>query len=371
MRILTGFTRALPGTLSLGVGRVLALPAAARTAGGRPSNFAYSSFAGTRLRMADQRSPDCTLYVGSLDAEVDEDLLWELFTQVGIVSSVFMPRDRIAHTHFAYAFVEFESSQDAEYALRVFTASGIKLYGKPLKLNWSAEDKKERLDVGANIFVGNLDPGEKHLKAVLAKAFGSFGTLLFQPKVSYPQPNADPTLSDQNRAAATAVIKYSSFAASDRAIKEMNGQFLTGRRIRVEYAFKAGSSRRERHGSQAERLLAESSSSTAGRAITTATTTTRGADVPELLPSSIATPGIAPASAVASASYPAYGIGRLPTAAAASHLLSSVAFYPPPPLPAAALLASRVRPPLPPPPPPPPPPLPATFLPPPPPPPPL
>ena len=33
----------------------------------------------------------------------------------------------------------------------------VKLYGKPIRVNQASKDK-ETLDVGANIFVGNLDP---------------------------------------------------------------------------------------------------------------------------------------------------------------------------------------------------------------------
>ena len=34
---------------------------------------------------------------------------------------------------------------------------GMKLYGKPIKVNKATQDKKTQ-EVGANIFVGNLDP---------------------------------------------------------------------------------------------------------------------------------------------------------------------------------------------------------------------
>lgn len=33
----------------------------------------------------------------------------------------------------------------------------IKLYGKPIKANKASQDKRAQ-DVGANLFIGNLDP---------------------------------------------------------------------------------------------------------------------------------------------------------------------------------------------------------------------
>ena len=37
------------------------------------------------------------------------------------------------------------------------TLNMIKLFGKPIRVNKSSQDKKSQ-DVGANLFIGNLDP---------------------------------------------------------------------------------------------------------------------------------------------------------------------------------------------------------------------
>jgi splicing factor 3B subunit 4 len=49
-----------------------------------------------------------------------------------------MPRDKITGTHSGYAFVEFASEQDADYAMK--TMNMVKLYGKPIKINKVAVD---------------------------------------------------------------------------------------------------------------------------------------------------------------------------------------------------------------------------------------
>lgn len=120
----------------------------------------------------------------------------------------------------------------------------IKLYGKPIRVNKASAHNKN-LDVGANIFIGNLDPeiDEK----LLYDTFSAFGVILQTPKIM-----RDP---DTGNSKGYAFINFASFDASDAAIEAMNGQYLCNRPITVSYAFKKDS-KGERHGSAAERLLA-------------------------------------------------------------------------------------------------------------------
>lgn len=75
--------------------------------------------------------------------------------QGGPVVNVHMPKDRITLLHQGYGFVEFLTEDDADYACKVMNM--IKLYGKPIRVNKASAHQKN-LDVGANIFIGNLDP---------------------------------------------------------------------------------------------------------------------------------------------------------------------------------------------------------------------
>lgn len=70
------------------------------------------------------------------------------------------------------------SEADAEYAVKIMNQ--IKLYGKPIRVNKASYDKKQ-VDVGANLFVGNLDPNVD--EQTLYDTFSTFGTLADQPKV--------------------------------------------------------------------------------------------------------------------------------------------------------------------------------------------
>ncbi|XP_045394515.1 splicing factor 3B subunit 4-like [Lemur catta] len=188
------------------------------------------------------RNLDATLYVRHLDEKVSEPLLWELFLQAGPVVSTHIPKDKVTGQHQGYGFVEFLSEEDADYAIKIMNM--IKLYGKPIQVNKASVHNKN-LDVGAKIFIGNLDPeiDEK----LLYDTFSAFGVILQTPKIMQNR--------DTGNYKGHAFINFASFDASDAAIEAMNGQYLCNRPITVSYAFKKDS-KGERHGSIAERLLA-------------------------------------------------------------------------------------------------------------------
>nr|CAD7429137.1 unnamed protein product [Timema monikensis] len=187
-------------------------------------------------------STDATIYVGGLDEKVSEALMWEVFVQSGPVVNVHMPKDRVTQMHQGYGFVEFMGEEDADYAIKIMNM--IKLYGKPIRVNKASAHQKN-LDVGANIFIGNLDPEVD--EKLLYDTFSAFGVILQTPKIM-----RDP---ETGNSKGFAFINFASFDASDAAIEAMNGQYLCNRPISVSYAYKKDA-KGERHGSAAERLLA-------------------------------------------------------------------------------------------------------------------
>ena len=82
---------------------------------------------------AGDRNQEATVYVGGLEARVNEELIWELFLQVGQVSNVHLPRDKVTHEHQGYGFVEFKSEEDADYAIKILHM--VRLFNKPIKVN--------------------------------------------------------------------------------------------------------------------------------------------------------------------------------------------------------------------------------------------
>ncbi|KAL6719584.1 Spliceosome-associated protein 49 [Lecanora helva] len=189
-----------------------------------------------------EQDKEATVYIGNLDERVTDSLVWELMLQAGRIVNVHLPKDRVTQTHQGYGFVEFISEEDAEYAARIMNQ--VRLYGKPIRVNKASADKQKTVEVGAELFVGNLDP--MVTEQTLYDTFGRFGSLITAPKVARD---------DANLSKGYGFISFSNFEASDEAVANMNGQYLMNKEISVQYAYKKDG-KGERHGDQAERMLA-------------------------------------------------------------------------------------------------------------------
>jgi len=189
------------------------------------------------------RNQEATVWVGGLDTEVNEQLLWELMLQAGPLVTVHIPRDKITGEHSGYAFVEFASEEDADYAMKIMNM--VRLFGKALKINKASRDRKD-MDVGANVFVGNLDAEVDD--QLLYQTFSAFGQVL----------SAKVMLDDDKNSKGFGFVNFADFESSDAAMV-MSGQFLCYRPIHVSYAYKKEGEKGERHGSDAERMLAKKS----------------------------------------------------------------------------------------------------------------
>ena len=174
------------------------------------------------MQVGKQRNADATVYVGELDGQVDEEILWELFLQIGPVVYVHIPKDKVTNQHSGFGFVEFQSEVDAEYAAKVM--AGIKLYGKPIRINRANNARKAgaaSLDVGANLFIGNL--AHEVDERMLYDTFSRFGMIVTTPKLM-----RDPETMESK---GFAFVSFGDFEASDAAIAALNGQYLGGRPI--------------------------------------------------------------------------------------------------------------------------------------------
>ncbi|KAJ3118941.1 Splicing factor 3B subunit 4 [Nowakowskiella sp. JEL0407] len=143
--------------------------------------------------------------------------------------------------HMGYGFCEFMSEEDADYAIKIMNM--VKVYGKPLRVNKATADKKN-LEVGASLFLGNLD--EAIDEKLLYDTFSAFGVIVQTPKIARDE---------AGNSKGYGFISFDNFESSDTAIESMNGQFLMNKPITVSYAFKKDG-KGERHGSMAERILA-------------------------------------------------------------------------------------------------------------------
>ncbi|MCJ1312775.1 hypothetical protein MMC25_006451 [Agyrium rufum] len=189
-----------------------------------------------------EQDKEATVYIGNLDERVTDALVWELMLQAGRIVNVHLPKDRVTQSHQGYGFVEFISEEDAEYAARIMNQ--VRLYGKPIRVNKASADKQKVVEVGAELFIGNLDPMVS--ESTLYETFGRFGSLVAPPKIARD---------DANLSKGYGFVSFSNFEASDEAIANLNAQYLMNKEISVQYAYKKDG-KGERHGDTAERMLA-------------------------------------------------------------------------------------------------------------------
>lgn len=168
-------------------------------------------------------------------------LVWELMLQAGRIVNVHLPKDRVTQTHQGYGFVEFQTEEDAEYSAKIMNQ--VRLFGKPIRVNKASADKQKTLEIGAELFIGNLDTmvDEK----TLYDTFSRFGTLIAPPKV---------TRGEDNLSKGYGFVSFADFESSDDAIANMHGQYLMNKEISVQYAYKKDG-KGDRHGDEAERML--------------------------------------------------------------------------------------------------------------------
>lgn len=188
------------------------------------------------------KNQEATVYIGNLDEKVNESLLYELMVQAGPIVTVNIPKDRITGIHQGYGFAEFQSEEDADYAVKILNL--IRLYGKPIRVNKASANKKS-YDIGATLFVGNLAPEVD--EKVLYDTFSVFGKLINAPRLQRD--------GITGASKGFGFVSFDNFESADLAIESINGQYLCGRSVSISYAFKR-EGHSERHGTVAERLLA-------------------------------------------------------------------------------------------------------------------
>lgn len=78
------------------------------------------------------------VFVGNLDFNTTRAEVQTLFSEIGAIRDVYLPMDRTTGRPRGFAFVEFESDEDAAKAIEKF--NGFTLGGRALRVN-AAEDR--------------------------------------------------------------------------------------------------------------------------------------------------------------------------------------------------------------------------------------
>eukprot|EP00298_Acanthocystis_sp_HF-20_P005361 c15556_g1_i1.p1 GENE.c15556_g1_i1~~c15556_g1_i1.p1 ORF type:complete len:582 (-),score=184.63 c15556_g1_i1:161-1906(-) len=160
-----------------------------------------------------------SLYVGDLQHDVTEALLFEIFSNVGPVSSIRVCRDSVTRRSLGYAYVNFHSVADAERALDTLNFHAIK--GFPCRVMWSHRDPSVRRNASGNLFVKNLAPTIDH--KALYDIFSPFGSIL----------SCKVAIDADLKSKGFGFVHFATEESAEKAIEKVNDETFEGLKVFV------------------------------------------------------------------------------------------------------------------------------------------
>lgn len=171
-----------------------------------------------------------SLYVGNIDPTVTEPQLTDLFSTIRPVLSTKIIPDKRNPQGPHYGFVEFGTHQDALLALQ--TLNGHRVMDYEIKVNWAFNNEVEDTSGHFHVFVGDLSAEVND--QVLTKAFGVY------PSMSDARVMWD---MGSGRSRGFGFVAFRDRQDAERALEQMQGEWLGSRAIRVNWANQRGSSK--------------------------------------------------------------------------------------------------------------------------------
>ncbi|KAL5701998.1 hypothetical protein ACHQM5_027273 [Ranunculus cassubicifolius] len=156
------------------------------------------------------------LFVGGLHPSVTESDLYDLFSSVASVVSIWIHKNK---GNLNYGFVNLEDSQQASIAMRRLNSTPVN--GMPIKIGPSYRNRPITRGGQANLLVQNLDASIDD--KLLHDTFADFGTIL-----SYK------VAKDRNgQSKRYGFVQFEQERAAQNAIKGLNGVLIKDKQLRV------------------------------------------------------------------------------------------------------------------------------------------
>ncbi len=178
-----------------------------------------------------------TLWMGDLESYMDEEFVRNLYgTDVQPhISQIKIIRDRSSGQPAGYGFVEFASNEVAKSVLQNYSGRNIpSLPGKIYRLNWAtfgtSGQRAPEQNQGHAVFVGDL-------------ASDVTDYLLYQTFAqTYPSTRTAKVVMDQGtgQSRGYGFVRFDSEQDMVRALREMQGQYISSRPIKVSHVTRKG-----------------------------------------------------------------------------------------------------------------------------------
>ncbi|PIN08952.1 Polyadenylate-binding protein (RRM superfamily) [Handroanthus impetiginosus] len=163
--------------------------------------------------------PAAALYVGDLQQDVTDGMLFDAFKEFKSIASVRVCRDSVTGRSLCYGYANFFSREDAIHAIEVKNHS--KLNGKAIRVMWSHRDPDARRSGIGNVFVKNLSESTDSMK--LQEIFGKFGTILSCKVVT----------SHDGKSEGYGFVQFESEDSANAAIENLHGSIVEGKQMYV------------------------------------------------------------------------------------------------------------------------------------------
>ena len=163
------------------------------------------------------------VYVGNLDEQINEEMLYNFFAGCGPITSVKIMRHIVTRKSRGFGFVNFAHKKDALYAEEKL--DGRKIINNHLRIY--LKDKFKSIDKHANVIVSNLpaDITEKELREI-CEGFGP----VFSVKILDGE--------DPDNNTKRAFVLFENLQAAQTCIEGMNGMNHRNCKLQVENSVK-------------------------------------------------------------------------------------------------------------------------------------